>query len=477
MGYNYYNFDASTSDTQASEGSFKTHCLPVCPNLIGGILLYGKDENGNLLDDTDLKNYYAPMNGNPLIGYASNDINRGTDLLRGSMNQTESKKLENGYQFVFDFSTSQANGTIHSLGLTSKWGGRVGYGSTYDDYSQYIVKTGRLSSQVNTDADWDNLCRQANIVSFDPISETGIFVRVISEKTIEVGTINMPLHTIGLNDSFNGKGKNFTLIEPNESNKSFKFNNFAALTKGVFYGTFIDGGEFIWGFQHKNNIEGNKEENATILWVKINKETFQIEEGTWTLANTQLYKFGQYTTSSISGYNYAIIKDNILYAIQYTNTSYMSGVYTIPLSDENPTGIKLLTFVDGEAREFFPGTNYDHDYYSYTAVNEINNVITYREGYIHNGQLYPKKSPSTYLSYDYNYMGLSACPKPGLKYGPFLLSMGAYTYSYSSTKIYYWLFETYLMTTYLATVNNLTNPIEKNNDKTMKITYTLIETE
>jgi hypothetical protein len=104
----------------------------------------------------------------------------------------------------------------------------------------------------------------------------------------------------------------------------------------------------------------------------------------------------------------------------------------------------------------------------------MNGVIVYRGGYIHNGKLYPQYNNSyiyeSYLAAE----GLAACPKPGLQCGPFLLGITSYVYS-STT--YYWTFWIYLMTTYLATINNLENPITKTEDKTMKITYILTEVE
>ena len=110
------------------DGSYNlsSDLLPICPNAIGGILLYGEP-----LEEDPTK-YYAPES-NPLIGYSSNNVNESTDPMRGSMNQTESGILDGnkGYRFVFDFSTSQANGTIASLGLTSKYGGLAPYGSKY----------------------------------------------------------------------------------------------------------------------------------------------------------------------------------------------------------------------------------------------------------------------------------------------------------------------------------------------------------
>ena len=48
---------------------------------------------------------------------------------------------------------------------------------------------------------------------------------------------------------------------------------------------------------------------------------------------------------------------------------------------------------------------------------------------------------------------------------------------YCSYSGYYFYKDLYLYTPYLATINNLATPVIKTADKTMKITYTLMETQ
>mgnify|MGYP006923764568 CR=1 FL=1 len=81
---------------------------------MGGILLYQ-----NALEER-ADNIYAPLN-NPLIGYASDDANNTEDIRRGSRNLTESKEVDGGYRFVWDFATSQANGTISAICYPTLW--------------------------------------------------------------------------------------------------------------------------------------------------------------------------------------------------------------------------------------------------------------------------------------------------------------------------------------------------------------------
>ena len=87
--------------------------------LFGGLLLF--DETL----DTDANSYLIPTA--KCTGYASQDAYAGLDTCRGSFNQSEGGIQPDGsYKFVWDFSTSQANGTIKSLALCPNMMGQIG---------------------------------------------------------------------------------------------------------------------------------------------------------------------------------------------------------------------------------------------------------------------------------------------------------------------------------------------------------------
>ena len=112
--------------------------LPIINKLTGGILLYQEP----LEERVD--NLYAPF-ANPLIGYASSDVNNTTDVKRGSRNLTESKLVDGGFKYVWDFATSQANGTISAIALTNRVAG-IGQMNG----NNYMVRLGTYSSQNNS---------------------------------------------------------------------------------------------------------------------------------------------------------------------------------------------------------------------------------------------------------------------------------------------------------------------------------------
>lgn len=89
--------------------------------MAGGLMLFENtiEENPNII--------YPPPN-NRMIGQASDIPYTGNNLCAGSYNASESGPLENGYKFVWDFTTHQANGQIGCACLTSIEGGKIGAG-------------------------------------------------------------------------------------------------------------------------------------------------------------------------------------------------------------------------------------------------------------------------------------------------------------------------------------------------------------
>lgn len=103
-----------------SSGNTYNPMAPVIGNAVGGIMVFPQtiEENANIL--------YAPANNKP-TGLASFDGYIGEDARQGAYNAIESGPVTNGYKMVFDFSTSQANGLISCVALTSRRGSYRGW--------------------------------------------------------------------------------------------------------------------------------------------------------------------------------------------------------------------------------------------------------------------------------------------------------------------------------------------------------------
>lgn len=96
------------SNTEGAAGSLWT---PIFSKALGGLFLF----DGTLTESAD--NIDLPSNAK-LIAYAGQTSNAG-DPARGSYNSAESVYTANGFTTVWDYTTSQANGTIAALARTS----------------------------------------------------------------------------------------------------------------------------------------------------------------------------------------------------------------------------------------------------------------------------------------------------------------------------------------------------------------------
>ncbi len=98
------------------------HNRSVMDHLLGGVFLFGEtlqESAGNL---------EMPLGA--LIGKGAHNAYSGVDTKRGSYNGKESGLQPDGsYRHVWDFATSQANGTIRALALTTHAGGIEGDGT------------------------------------------------------------------------------------------------------------------------------------------------------------------------------------------------------------------------------------------------------------------------------------------------------------------------------------------------------------
>ena len=126
--YGYFGCDVLSNDKMGASSLWV--------NALGGLFLFDSrlDEN--------VENTFMPA-GVKMIGNGSKDMsNSGAVTELGSYNTTESGLQSDGsIKLVYDFSTQQANGTIACVCLTSKLGGYIGMGSENGYYnSSYNLK-------------------------------------------------------------------------------------------------------------------------------------------------------------------------------------------------------------------------------------------------------------------------------------------------------------------------------------------------
>lgn len=111
--------------------------MPIAEKALGGLMLF----DGTL--EEDAANIWFP-GGVHLIGYAGQWENTDNPLY-GSINRMETHATQTGYETVWDFSTSQANGTIAALARTAE------PGSVLDDNVFTGVYMSRNMHSLNND--------------------------------------------------------------------------------------------------------------------------------------------------------------------------------------------------------------------------------------------------------------------------------------------------------------------------------------
>ena len=427
-----HNIEGMLFTINGNTNDLNDNMLPLCPNSIGGILLFSDTI------EEDPNKYYVPS-ANPCVGYASNNVNGTTNIMRGSMNLTETKKLDNGYKFVWDFTTSQANGTISCVALTHKWAGLAYMGDTYNGNNFVWVmrsRNGESSGQART--------AYINAVEIDPEYNFLWTIGLNTSNEIIIQKIRMSFTSVGLNDTM--LGSNYDVLSEVKLNPTSFVMADPKRNEGNY--DFFDGKDGYWyGFMHEQNRDGN----AVFNKIKINKADYSFTEETMIVNGARTHAVGYH-----SGYNvnpsrdvHSVLLNGFLYIVSYDNTK----VYKINI--DNPADVKEIPL------GFTSNYTCNDDYYRSGSIYlaNIGDWIIGSDFLINTEDRVFKKAnnaPWTYTS------------TPLFPYGLYLFSFGGYYANATRQNLF-------LATPYLATINNLETSVIKTADKTMKITYTIQE--
>jgi len=157
--------------------------------IFGGLLLFD-----DRLND-DASDYAIPST--KITGYASDTAYAGDDLSRGSRNIAESGLQEDGsYKFVWDFGTSQGNGTIRSIALCPIAMGKIGASdapvrSEYVSYGLGEEAYIKRSEAKGAFADYYKLIDQnatvdgVNADCLNPVAIIGEYIYAVDRRNID----------------------------------------------------------------------------------------------------------------------------------------------------------------------------------------------------------------------------------------------------------------------------------------------------
>lgn len=152
--------------------------LPLYRNLCGGIFLF-RDQ----IDTTGGDVEYMPAGNLMVANGAFATENNGTPQELGSFNSIESSFSGSSAVFVYDWGTSQGNGTISCVCLTSETGGYIGYGNNSGIAAAARVLTVNQSTSALSNAQWFYNGYKYKFSGFDPTTNKAKITKSIDGVT------------------------------------------------------------------------------------------------------------------------------------------------------------------------------------------------------------------------------------------------------------------------------------------------------
>ena len=261
-----------------------------------------------------------------------------------------------------------------------------------------------------------------------------------ADSSVRIRKVRIPIFTVGLNEKLDDS--TCTVLEDH----AVPTETFLFLGSYTKYGEFLDGKDGYWyGFSNQGNSSGN----AKMLWVKISKADYSMTEGEWTLSNAKLMTVGERDMDDSYPRRECrcCMRGGYLYVPAYDK----KGIYKINVA--NSADVTLLAF--GFTSKMKPLCE--------SATCEL--YLTLIGDLIIGGDFQVTADDTVIHTQGSARLGSTATPL--FQHKQFLVGWGG---SYGNEYRHM-----YLLTPYLATINNLSSAVVKDANKTMKITYTLTE--
>lgn len=445
--------------------------MPLVGRVLGGIALFPENKTEDVNNDILYNDFTA---------YAQVNANGTPDTRRGSFNFSESGPLtggKDGYKFVWDFTTSQGNGTYKCIGLTHPYidKDRMNFAPTTNYGSSYGYSSWTLYS--STDLEAYNVLYTPQLYD----EETGTFYRLYASSQGATFTIykgRRPMDKVligeapwyGTTSTIDGippaivDGRS-TLIYDYES-RQVTLNN---RIFGTYYGNSCsfrkEGGvpyAYIFSVPYSTSVS-----TSAIIMTKINLNKYTFEEKTLKYsgadfrASTSVYSPLPETFPFIGNYLFVPKKN--------ASDSYATeGYYKVNINDESD--ITSYAFPEDVkncyAKNVFWNPAYggyimknDYGYWWVKCFYQSNNDGYYTVA-ICNDEMILVSARSMYQNTSY----VSA---PHSIKNTWIGKFGQYQSSES--------FIPEMSNYYLLSINNLAEPVTKTSEQLMKITYTLTE--
>ena len=436
----------------ANNNAPNTNILPIATNALGGIMLF----DGPLTESVD--NIHFPVEAH-LVGYA--DTNPNTrDSHRGSWNSIESGKTGTGYVSVWDFGTTQANGTIKAVARTHVHGGSC---PIYNFNSPNLIMT--QSGAPETDVGWT------------PIRYDGEYIYLLKGDTnthqMRMVKTRIPTLRMGVADfsdverafevvtSWDTTVKSFTYYT---SNRRYSYDVTQYADDPRMYEDGQDGYIYCMFNGPNTNLDTDFNSNINYFTIKYSDDSYEKSE---TVSLT--VGVGEYCTNG----TYMRYPDrqfgHVIKGVYYKLAANRKIIYKIPL--DNPASYSATRIIEEENSDYIDNLSCicSHEGAIYFEVyHYTESSYEHRSGVLYPDGIY------VLLDYSYNqYMNHNGSNiYTRCRTSDDDLTVWATWATYPDTRIgRRW------AANYLGTINNLASEINKTAAQTMKIIYTLTDIE
>ena len=432
-----------------------TRILPIATNALGGIMLFDEE----LTEDPD--NIHFPVESH-LVGYAYRSTNT-TDVFRGSYNSVESGKTADGYVSVWDFGTSQANGTIKAVARTHNHGAAC---PMYNYLGPEAVSTS--SGNPTTDTYWY------------PIRYDGTYLYMLKGNTsnheMRMARVKIPRMGMGVAD-YSGVARTYELVASwNTELTTYEYysNSSHTQTSTVtvyaddprMYEDGQDGFIYCVAYHPVSHTYGNIYD-YTVTYFKIKYGDESYEKSDTIRIPTGGVPNGRQGTSSNGMYwayrLYGHVHNGILYML---NSQASKLISIVPL--DNVGAYRSIRILDSESPDYVYNLCYicGHNGAIYFQVYHY---TTSSYNYL-NGILYPD---GVFIVTNVSYGGDDPEHDASTLYRSYCWTSDAdltvWGYYSDTSVVCNW------AANYLGTINNLGTTITKTAAQTMKIVYTLTD--
>ena len=435
--YGYFGCDILNND------NMRNNSLWV--NLLGGLFLF------DTALDEDVNNTFMPA-GVKMIGNGSKDVsNSGAITELGSYNTSESGLQSDGsIKLVYDFSTQQANGTIACACLTSKIGGYIGMGN---NSNRYYNESYTLSAFLS---DYYHVC-QSNIAG--ATNDTShILYPVYSENAIYFTNPYNIKYSSSQASQHWSKTKKIQILKVRAGFTGVSIKDRKYLDKVI--ATYdVDIPQDILDYMGTSTnyitISRDSERNIYVIFYKTRPDYISNGNFCWIMKIDKDMQATAYKFTNNTG-----VELNI-----DTNKITFDGDYLWIYAYRSPYYIYGIKYADS-TQIIETGVNKDSRYPLYTMGK---NLIGIHDTVIGNNNFY---APTVYDVVNRTHRQVNGTIHfDDVKLVPFPDKKGVYLYvNYSSSPCNLKVMKD---PRYLATINNLSEPVVKTSSKTMKVTYTL----